>query len=91
VFTGRSHFAAPAEDYLPRDHLARSALRQNPSCLISFGRSPSGLRCSLERRTELMPEGLWFRVPDDGREERYDYDPAPVGAPRIVVIDVEET
>jgi hypothetical protein len=38
-----------------------------------------------------MPEGLWFRVPDDGREERYDYDPAPVGAPRIVVIDVEET
>ncbi|MGA9564983.1 MAG: hypothetical protein WBS19_05615 [Candidatus Korobacteraceae bacterium] len=42
-----------------------------------------------------MPEEFWLRVHDDGREKRYDHDPAPiraVRAVRVVVIDgFEET
>ena len=39
-----------------------------------------------------MPEEFWLHVHDDGSEERYDHDPAPIRALRVVVIDgFEET
>jgi hypothetical protein len=39
-----------------------------------------------------MAEEFWLRVHDDGREERYDDDPAPIPALRVVVTDgFEET
>jgi hypothetical protein len=53
-----------------------------------------------QRRDELgrMVEGgivtkeLWLRIHDDGREECYDHDPAPIRALHVVVTDgVEET
>jgi hypothetical protein len=41
---------------------------------------------------EIMPEEFWLHVHDDGREERYDHDPAPIRALRVVIIDgFEET
>jgi hypothetical protein len=41
---------------------------------------------------EIMTKELWLRVHDDGREECYDHDPAPIQALRVVVTDgVEET
>jgi hypothetical protein len=39
-----------------------------------------------------VPEEFWLHVHDDGREERYDHDPAPIRALRVVIIDgFEET
>jgi hypothetical protein len=39
-----------------------------------------------------MTKEIWLRVHDDGREESYDHDPAPIQAQHIVVTDgVEET
>jgi hypothetical protein len=44
------------------------------------------------KREEIMPEEFWLRVHDNGREERYDHDPAPIRALRVVVTDgFEET
>src|SRR5258708_2730731 len=41
---------------------------------------------------EIMTEEFWLHVHDDGREERYDHDPAPLRALRVVVADgAEET
>jgi hypothetical protein len=46
----------------------------------------------LFQREEIMPEEFWLHVHDDGREERYDHDPAPIRALRVVIIDgFEET
>jgi len=40
----------------------------------------------------IVTKELWLRVHDDGREECYDHDPAPIRALHIVVTDgVEET
>jgi hypothetical protein len=51
--------------------------------------------CSLSiaaRRGEIMPEEFWLRVHDDGLEGRYDHDPAPIRALRVIIIDgFEET
>jgi hypothetical protein len=39
-----------------------------------------------------LTKELWLRVHDDGREECYDHDPAPIQALHVVVTDgVEET
>jgi hypothetical protein len=39
-----------------------------------------------------MPEEFSLHVHDDGREEPYDHDPAPIRALRVVIIDgFEET
>jgi hypothetical protein len=41
---------------------------------------------------EIMTKELWLRVHDDGREECYDHDPAPIPARRVIITDgVEET
>jgi hypothetical protein len=40
----------------------------------------------------MMTKEFWLQIRDDGREERYDHDPAPIRAAHIVVTDgVEET
>jgi hypothetical protein len=39
------------------------------------------------KREEIMPEEFWLRVHEDGCEERYDHDPAPIRALRVVVTD----
>jgi MYXO-CTERM domain-containing protein len=39
-----------------------------------------------------MAEEFWLHVREDGHEERYDHDPAPIRAVRVVVTDgFEET
>jgi hypothetical protein len=41
---------------------------------------------------ETMTKEIWLRVHDDGREESYDHDPAPIRALHVVIVDgVEET
>jgi hypothetical protein len=45
------------------------------------------LRAAGDRREEIMTEEFWLHVHSDGREERYDHDPAPIQALRVVVTD----
>jgi hypothetical protein len=40
---------------------------------------------TLWRRKHITPEEFWLHVRDDGREERYDHDPAPIRALHVVV------
>jgi hypothetical protein len=63
------------------------------------GNVPAGIAAECGARQHRTGTGgaevtkeLWLRVHDDGREECYDHDPAPIRALHIVVTDgVEET
>jgi hypothetical protein len=44
------------------------------------------------RKEEIVTRELWLRIHDDGREECYNHDPAPIQALHVVATDgVEET
>lgn len=84
--------------HLPADIAAEFALPKPAGTesyfdLITEGAlGRDGARGGPTEQEEIMTKELWLRVHDDGREECYDHDPAPIQALHVVVTDgVEET